>query len=161
MTDNPYGKYVAGQDLVVSLAETAARIEAIVRPWTAVQFERSLGPGKWTARQILIHLAQSEIVFATRLRFALAQDNPTVTSFDQDDWMRVEPGVAGPTALAAYAGLRQMTLVLCRTLTPEDRARPLTHTELGQLDVNWVMTMFAGHERHHLPQLEAIGRLEC
>ena len=34
--------------------------------------ERSYAPGKWSARQLLVHLAQSEIVFATRLRFALA-----------------------------------------------------------------------------------------
>lgn len=159
MIDNPYGSYVAGQDLLVSLAETANRIEALARPWTAAQFERSYQPGKWTARQIMIHLAHAEMVFATRLRFALAQPDSVAASYDQDDWMRAEPDVDGQTALTAYTGLRQMTLALCRTLTTADRARPLAHAQLGQLDVEWVMTMFAGHERHHLPQLEAIGRL--
>ena len=43
--------------------------------------------------------------------------------FDQDAWMRVEPRVDGHAALAAYLGLRQMNLRLCRSLTPEQRAK--------------------------------------
>ena len=50
-----------------------------------------------------------------------------------------------------------MNLALCRSLTPEQRARTFTHPEHGPVTVEWVMTFFAGHERHHLPQLEAIG----
>jgi uncharacterized damage-inducible protein DinB len=156
MTDNPYGKYVEGEDVVASLDTTARRIADVVGRWPAAAFERSYAEGKWTGRQLLIHLAQAEMVFANRLRFALAQDDYVVQPFDQDPWMTAEEAGDGASALAAYLALRKMNLDLCRRLTPLQRLRTFRHPERGEIDVNWVMTMFAGHERHHLPQLEAI-----
>jgi uncharacterized damage-inducible protein DinB len=157
MSHNPYEQYVAGEDLLRTLERTPRRIEQVVSAWPEDRFERSHAPGKWTARQVLTHLAQAEMVFANRLRFGLAEDGYVIQPFDQDAWMRVEPVVDGHAALAAYLGLRQMNLRLCRSLTPEQRGRTFTHPEHGPVTVEWVMTFFAGHERHHLPQLEAIG----
>ncbi len=42
--------------------------------------------GKWSAAEIVSHLADCEIVFAFRLRQTLAEDNPTIQPFDQDKW---------------------------------------------------------------------------
>jgi hypothetical protein len=157
MSDNPYGKYVEGEDVVASLDATARRIADVAGGWPTDAFDRSYAPGKWTGRQLLIHLAQCEMVFATRLRFGLAQRDYVVQPFDQDPWMSAESNADGRSALAAYLALRTMNLDLCRRLSPEQRARAFRHPEHGDIDVNWVMTMFAGHERHHLPQLERIG----
>src|ERR1051325_2604578 len=43
-------------------------------------------PGKWTARQIVAHLADGELVAAHRFRQMIAEDNPTLVAFDQDKW---------------------------------------------------------------------------
>src|SRR6266852_1422592 len=43
-------------------------------------------PGKWTIRQIMAHLADSELVGAHRLRLVIAEGNPTLTAFDQNAW---------------------------------------------------------------------------
>src|SRR3954447_11532249 len=43
-------------------------------------------PGKWSARQIVAHLADGELVAAHRFRQMLAEDNPTLIPFDQDKW---------------------------------------------------------------------------
>jgi len=161
VTDNPYGKYVQGEDVLTCLEETPRAIDAAVRGWSAGAFERSYAPGKWSARQLLVHLAHAEMVFATRLRFALATDDYVVQPFEQDDWMRIEPETAADAALAAYLALRRVNLACCRTLTPAQRARPLAHPEYGRIDVEWVMTMFAGHERHHVPQLEQVRSSKC
>lgn len=158
MSPNPYEKYVTGEDLVRSLERTPRRIEQVVSSWPEDAFEQSYAPGKWTARQLLTHLAQAEMVFSNRLRFGLAEDGYVIQPFDQDAWMSVEPKVDGHAALAAYLGLRQMNLTLCRSLSAEQRARTFTHPEHGTVTVEWVMTFFAGHERHHLPQLEVIGK---
>ena len=41
-------------------------------------------PGKWSIRQIIAHLADSEMVGAHRMRAVIAEDNPTLTGFDQN-----------------------------------------------------------------------------
>jgi uncharacterized damage-inducible protein DinB len=138
------------------MERTPRRIEHVVSAWLPEAFERSHAPGKWTARELLTHLTHAEMVFGNRLRFSLAEDDYVVQPFDQDAWMRAEPRVDGMAALAAYLGLRQLNLALCRSLTPEQRARTFTHPEHGPVTVDWLMTFFAGHERHHLPQLETI-----
>jgi uncharacterized damage-inducible protein DinB len=102
MTANPYLKYVAGEDLLRCLERTPRRIEQVASAWPPEAFERSHAPGKWTARELLTHLAHAEIVFGNRLRFGLAEEGYVIQPFDQEAWMRVEPSVDGHAALAAY-----------------------------------------------------------
>lgn len=156
MTQNPYGKYLEGKELLASLEQTPARIAAACRGWRPAAFDRSYAPGKWSGRVLLTHLAQMEMVFATRLRFALAQDGYAVQSFDQDPWMAVERDADGPAALEAYLALRRLNLDVCRRLTAGERRRTCRHPDFGAIDVEWLMIQVAGHELHHLPQIEQI-----
>jgi hypothetical protein len=157
MSNNPYGKYVEGRDPIASLKETSDWIESLVRNWTPDMFERSYAPGKWTARQLLTHLVQTEIVFGSRIRFALTTPGYTVVPFAQDDWMKIENTLDGNAALAAYSGLRRMDLAFFTSLTPQQRAHKIRHPEYGEIDVEWIIIALAGHDRHHLPQFEAIA----
>jgi len=157
MPNNPYGKYVEGRDAIASLEETSDWIESLVRNWTPELFERSYAPGKWTARQLLTHLVHIEIVFGSRIRFALTTPDYVVVPFDQDDWMKIESTQDGAAAVAAYSALRRMDIAFFKALTPQQRAHKLRHPEYGEIDVNWIITALAGHDRHHLPQFEAIA----
>jgi DinB superfamily len=154
----PYAKYVEGLDALRCLEETPARIESLVRAWPRQRDEQTYAPGKWTARQILVHLAQIEMVFNIRLRFALAADDYVVQPFEQDDWMKNEPPVVALEALDAYMAMRRMNVQLCRALTAQQRTRLFTHPEFGRIDVEWLIGWCAGHERNHLPQIETIAK---
>jgi hypothetical protein len=88
---------------------------------------------------------------------ALTADDYSVQPMDQDRWMAVEPPTEASTALAAYESLRAMNLALFRRLTPEQRATPLNHPERGRIDVWEVAASLAGHELHHLAQIEAVA----
>jgi uncharacterized damage-inducible protein DinB len=158
MNRNPYATFVEGRDLVESLEQVPQTIERLVRAWPRERDERSHAPGKWTARQILVHLAQSEMVFSNRLRFAVAADDYIIQPFDQDRWMEAEAPVSALDALDAYVAVRRMNLALCRSLDAARLARPVRHPEVGEITVEWIVAFFAGHERNHLPQIETIAR---
>jgi hypothetical protein len=158
VSNNPYAKFVEGLDVLQSLEDTPKRIESLVRAWPREKDERSHAPDKWKARQVLTHLAQIEMMFATRLRFALAQDGYVVQPFEQDDWMNNESSQSALAGLDTYVALRRLNLGLCRSLTPAQRAKTLTHPEFGVIDVNWLMAWAAGHERNHLPQIETVAQ---
>jgi hypothetical protein len=157
MSNNPYGKYVEGMDVLASLRETASRIEGLLRGWTPEMYERSYAPGKWSARQLMIHLVQIEMVFSERIRFALTTPGYVVVPFDQDDWMKIDSAADGASACAAFLALRRVNLAFFRALTPAQRAHRFQHPERGEIDVNWILTALAGHDRHHLPQLETVA----
>jgi hypothetical protein len=97
----PYSADLSGRDPLEAIGDTVARIEAMTATWTPAEFERTYAPGKWSARQILTHLAQTEIALGTRTRMALTTRDYTAQSFDQDLWMRRESELNGRAAVHA------------------------------------------------------------
>jgi len=153
----PYSSALDGREPIAALRDTTSRIGEIARQWSPADFERSYAPGKWSARQILVHLAQTELALGTRARHALTTPNYAAQSFDQDKWMARESGLDGPAALNAFLALAAMNLALFASLSPADRETTLTHPEYGALSVDWIVHQMAGHQIHHLKQLEEIA----
>ena len=160
----PYTADLADREPISAMRDSVARIRAVVGGWRPDQFSRSYAPGKWDARQILIHLAQSEIALGYRARMALTSPGYAAQSFDQDAWMSIEAGGAGRPggatghdALDAFAGAAAMNIALFASLSDRDRAITLSHPEYGALTVDWIIHQMAGHQIHHLKQLEAIA----
>jgi hypothetical protein len=154
--ENPYAEDLGSRVPLEALADTADRIRRLVEPWSAETFEKSYAPGKWSAREILVHLAQTELALSTRARFALTQPGYVAQPFSQDDWMPVDAGSSARTALGAYTALRGLNLEMWKRLTPEQLERAFSHPEYGELTVGWIMAQMAGHDIHHFKQLQAI-----
>jgi hypothetical protein len=163
----PYTVDLDNREPISAMRDTTARIRAVVGGWRPDEFSRSYAPGKWDARQILTHLAQSEIALGYRARMALTTPGYAAQSFDQDAWMSIEAGVAGgPTApsgltghdaLDAFLGTAAMNIALFASLSEADRSIALAHPEYGSLTVDWIIYQMAGHQIHHLKQLEPIA----
>lgn len=156
VADNPYAGDLGARDPIESLAETPGRYVELLRGWTPADFERSYAPGKWTARQILIHVAQAELMVQPRVRLALTSSNYVVQPFEQDEVLALEGAVDAETALEMYLGLRRFALPLFSSLTAEQLAVTCTHPQMGTLNVRWFLVMLAGHELRHLRQLASI-----
>jgi hypothetical protein len=157
MNANPYAADLGNRDPLTALSETPWQIERLVKSWSDGDFERTYAPGKWTVRQVLCHLAQAELALGTRVRYALAQDNYQAQSFSQDDWMPFDDRMDATTALDAYLALRRMNLAMWRGLSDVHKRRSFLHPEYGQLNVWWVAEQLAGHDLHHLKQLEQVA----
>ena len=157
MQKNPYGADLGDRDPLIALAETPQQIASLASHWTPAQWNTSYAPGKWTARQVMVHLFQTELALTTRVRFAASQDGYVAQPFSQDDWMPLDDKVDGTTALDAYLALRRMTVAMFRGMTSKQRARTFTHPEYGDLTPDWVAAQLAGHDLHHLAQLRRIA----
>ena len=153
---NPYAADLGDREPLDALSDTPGRIRQLVDCWKDDRFERSYAPGKWSARQILIHLAQTELALTARARLAATQPGYTAQPFSQDDWMPLDASTDARTALDAYTAMRRMNLGMWRSLTPAQRSREFAHPEYGTLTVWWIAAQLAGHDIHHLKQLAAI-----
>lgn len=158
MTKNPYADALGSLDPLTALSQTPQKIRTLTTSWTADQWDKSYGPGKWTARQIVIHLVQTELALTTRVRFALSQENYTAQPFNQDAWVAADNHADPQTALDAYLAIRRFDVAMFKSLTPAQRQRAFNHPEYGALTVEWVAAQLAGHDLHHLKQLETIAR---
>ena len=153
---NPYGSDLGDRDPLEALADTPNRIRELVQCWPAERLGKSYAPGKWTAREVLIHLAQTELALTARARFAITQDGYTAQPFSQDDWMAIDANAEAAQALDVYTSLRRLNLSMWTSLTEDQRARRFTHPEYGTLTVWWIAAQLAGHDIHHYKQLAAI-----
>ena len=153
----PYTADLDNREPVSAMRDSTARIRAMVGAWRPDQFEHSYAPGKWSARQILTHLAQSEIALGYRARMALTTPGYASQSFDQDQWMACESSTGGHDALDAFLGTAAMNIALFASLSEADRAIALSHPDYGSLTVDWIIHQMAGHQIHHLKQLDTIA----
>jgi hypothetical protein len=152
----PYAGDLGDREPLAAIRDTADRIAGLARGWAPDRFERSWAPGKWSARQILTHLAQTELALGNRARMALATPGYVAQAFDQDAWIARETRLGGPEALDTFLALARMNVLFFDGLSTADRATRLSHPEYGALTIDWIIHQMAGHQVHHLRQLEGI-----
>ena len=152
-----YSKYLGDLEPLATMRGNVDRIRALVGNWTSAEFDRTYAPGKWNARQILTHLAQTEMALGTRARMALSTPNYAAQAFDQDVWMSRENRLSGRDALEAFGALSRLNVALFEALSPADRAVAMSHPEYGTITVDWIIHLLPGHQLHHLTQLERIA----
>ena len=116
------------------LREMPSALPDAIEGLSKKQLRQPERPGKWSIGQILQHLADSEIVWAWRMRLILAQDRPRLTGYDQDLWAeRLDYAEADPSdALELFAVLRRANLRLVERASPADLKRVGLHVERGE-----------------------------
>jgi hypothetical protein len=121
---------------------------------TEQQLDARPAPGKWSAREIVHHLADSEMTSAIRLRRLLAEDAPTIVAYDQEEYARrlhYDRPIA--SSLLAFKGARESTGQLLDTLSDAEWARTGTHTESGKYTVLQWLEIYAEHAHKHAGQI--------
>ncbi len=153
---NPYDRFLNGRELDAILAATP---EALGYAIELLGPEKSVippAPGKWSAAEIVCHLADCELVFGFRLRQTLAEDAPTIQPFDQDKWAATYPGIPARKALEVFSALRGWNLRLIGGALPAAAERPVTHPERGAMTFLTIVETMAGHDLNHLGQLQRL-----
>ena len=151
---------VADRDPLAVLSTTADRLRFIVAGMEPQAIRMPETPGKWSVTQVLAHLADSEVVWAWRLRLILAQDRPSITGYDQDAWatnlgyQNADPG----ECVDRFAILRDSHLQLLGRLTPAQRSRVGVHSERGEESIEHLIRLYAGHDVLHLNQIDRIRK---
>lgn len=154
---NPYARFLDGRPLETILADTPHVLEDLTSAIGLLRSTERPAPAKWSAAEILCHLADCELVFAFRLRQTLAEDSPTIQPFDQDKWAATYKGVNVHQALATFSSLRSWNLRLIEGALPAAAERTMTHPERGTMTFKTVVETMAGHDLNHLGQLRRMA----
>jgi DinB superfamily len=111
-------------------------------------------PGKWTAREVVHHLADSEMTAAIRARLLLAVDRPQIVGFDQDQFARrLHYDRPFEASLEAFKAARRSTAELLETLSSEEWLREGSHTEHGRYTLERWLEIYAAHAHRHAEQI--------
>ena len=160
VADGSYRERLLGllgdRDTLEALEANAERVEAVARKLGEAGLSRSYGPGKWTGRQILAHLADAEVATGFRIRQVLSEDDHRIQGWDEGAWARRYVDVDAQSALRSYRALRRWNLALIRGLSKEDLGRRAVHPERGPETLGEIVRLLAGHDLNHLGQLEQL-----
>ena len=121
---------------------------------TPGELDAKPAPGKWSAREIVHHLADSEMTAAIRLRRLIAEENPVITGYDQDEFARrLFYDRPIDSSLQALRFARETTADLLDRLQPADWMRAGTHSEHGPYGVEQWLKIYSGHAHNHAEQI--------
>ena len=115
-------------------------------------------PGKWSAREIVHHLGDSESFSAARLRKLLVEDDAVIQGYDQDQYatkLRYNERDMAP-ALDAFRLARETTMQLLDLMTEDDWKRGGTHTESGPYSTEDWLRIYAAHAHNHAAQIRRL-----
>ena len=149
---------LGSRDPMELLDETPTVLRTAVAGLTSEQDGTPERPGKWSVRQVVQHLADSDVVGAFRFRMVLAHDAPELPGYDQDlfaERLRYQDTDLA-TALDDFEFLRNLNLRLLRRATPEDMKRVMRHAERGDEPLAHKVKLYAGHDVVHLRQIARI-----
>jgi hypothetical protein len=138
-------QYTAGHGEVVAALEGISAAELDWKP----------APQEWSAREVVHHLADSEMIAAVRLRRMLAQDEAQILPYDPDDLARRLRYAERPhaLALALFQAVRAETAQLLGTLAEGDWQRAAQHPRRGRYSVEQWLGDYGGHAHEHADQI--------
>ena len=129
---------------------------------TQEELDRRPPGSDWSAREVAHHLADSETTAYVRLRRLIAEDNPTIFGYDEEAFARrlhydrpIEP------SLAVLRSVREASLQLLESLTPDEWERSGTHSDAGPYSVKGWLESYANHPHEHADQIRRARRGEA
>jgi hypothetical protein len=120
------------------------------------ELDTAPAPGKWTARQIVHHLGDSEMTSAIRLRLLVATPSPQINGYDQEVFADRLYYTDRPieASLDAFNAARRSTAEILERLSEVEWLREGTHSEIGRYTIERWLEIYSGHAHAHASQIK-------
>jgi hypothetical protein len=142
------------KELIAKYKDGYRAVAEAVAGATDAELDAHPAPGKWSARQIVHHLADSEMTSAIRVRLLLASDRPQIAGYDQDEFARrLHYDRPIDASLAALKAARQTTADILDRISEADWAREGTHSEHGRYGMDTWLGIYGPHAHDHAAQI--------
>jgi len=151
-------------ELLLSYAHGPQVLKEALAKYPAEALDFRPGPGKWSLRMIVFHLAESELQGYQRARTIIAEPGTAILAYDQDAWADSLDASAQPLteALDLFRLLREMLARQLRSLPESAWERDMVHPQRGRVTLEQWLGIYEKHLTVHLAQMErtfqAFGR---
>ena len=147
-----------GQDPIKVQSATNKKMARLIKDVPTAKLRKRPAPDKWSAAEILAHLADVEIAVGWRMRSILGAPGTPVQAYDQNAWV-----IAGHyekrdprKSIELHRVVREANLALLKSLSPDQWKHYGYHAERGQESIEHMVRLVAGHDINHLGQIECI-----
>jgi len=163
----PIGKFsyqgppTAGQkqQFLDEIERAPANLRAAVAGLSDQQLDTPYRDGGWTVRQVVHHVPDSHMNSYMRFKLALTEDNPTIKTYMEDLWAELPEAKSAPieVSLSLLENLHGRWILFLRSLKPEDWKKTFRHPELGPMDLEKTLALYAWHGKHHVAHVTKLS----
>src|SRR5579872_6287177 len=146
------------QKLIDEIASAPADLRSAITGLSERQLDTPYRPDGWTVRQVVHHVPDSHVNAYIRFKLALTEEEPTIKPYAEDRWARLEDTRLTPVhvSLTLLDSLHDRWVRLLRSLPPQDWKRTFRHPEIGVMDMERTLALYAWHGRHHVAHITSL-----
>ncbi|MCG7342961.1 putative metal-dependent hydrolase [Sporosarcina sp. ACRSL] len=143
------------QEWLKEIETYTIRLREVVDPLNDEELSKTYREGAWTVRQLVHHIADSQLNMYQRLKLALTDKNPTVPAFDEEQWA-IQPDTQLPveSSIKMLEGINERIVFLGNNIAEEQLDRTFIHSKNGEITVATKLAKLAWHENHHLAHIK-------
>lgn len=143
------------QDWLKEIRMYTVRLRETVDTLSDEELNKTYREGAWTVRQLVHHIADSQLNMYQRLKLALTDENPVVPGFSEEKWA-IQPDTILPveSSIRILEGINERIVSLGQDLTEDQLNRVFTHQTNGEITVAKKVAKLAWHEEHHLAHIK-------
>ena len=139
---------------IKDLEDAPGLLRKAVEGLSEEQLDTPYRDGGWTIRQIVHHIADSNINSYVRFKLAVTEDQPTIKTWEQSDWACLEDTkLPVGVSLMLMEPLHERWVVFLKSLSGDDMKREFIHPEGGRMTVEQNIWNYAWHCMHHTAQI--------
>ena len=146
-----YVNLVSGDDVLAELKRSFSEVQTLFSSLSAEQWNHRYAPGKWTLKELLAHMIDTERIMAYRALCIARGEKQALPGFDEETYAangNYEKRLPAEL-LQEYRFVREANLLQFTTFD-ETMLSQLGNANGNNITARAVMFVIAGHERHHL-----------
>jgi uncharacterized damage-inducible protein DinB len=143
-----------------TIAELPVKLRAACEGLSEAQLETAYRPEGWTIKQVIHHVADSHAQSLSRFKLGLTENCPTIKPYSEADWAELADSKHAPvdSSLAIIEGTHARWTLLLNSMTDADFAKKLNHPERGEYDLDYFLSLYDWHSRHHLAHITELRK---
>src|ERR1700691_89862 len=144
------------------IAHAPSNLRSAIAVLSVQHLDTPYRPGGWTVRQVVHHVPDSHMNAYIRFKLALTEEEPTIKPYAEDRWAELADTGTTPVevSLTMLDALHDRWVRLLRALKTDDWKRTFRHPELGAMNLEKTLALYAWHGRHHVAHITSLRERE-
>ena len=146
------------EKFIEDIEKTPAKLRAAIQDLSDKQLDTPYRDGGWTVRQVVHHVPDSHLNSYVRFKLALTENEPTIKPYYEDRWAELADSKLTPieVSLSLLDSLHKRWVLLLRSMTEDDWNKTFRHPELGVMNLDKTLALYAWHGRHHVAHVTGL-----
>jgi uncharacterized damage-inducible protein DinB len=143
------------RQFIKTIEDLPQQLRAACSGMSEMQLETAYRPDGWTVKQVIHHVADSHMQSLSRFKLGLTEDCPTIKPYAEDLWAELPDSKNTPIELSLKIidGVHARWTLLLKSMTDTDFAKKLNHPERGEYNLDYFLSLYDWHSRHHLAHI--------